>query len=108
MKQLLGGLGMLRTERIDYCGSVIAVAGLQTVRGLDQAIRDAAHGGDDNDDGARAGGISGNLRGTRNTGRIAHRSATEFHHSQRGFHRDAPTESVGGDFRRGASASVWK
>jgi hypothetical protein len=87
VKQRVERGAVLLAKLGDESGHEIALPGLGTPGGVNQAIGDAAHGRDnDGDRTFRRGGLD-DRGGTPNAIGVSHRGTAELHHSQRGTHR---------------------
>jgi hypothetical protein len=73
---------VLFTQALEYCGRAVAVACLGTRGGFDEAVRDATHRGDDDDQGILARGLCHDFCYARDAGSIPYRRASKFHNLQ--------------------------
>jgi len=73
------GVRMLFAKSVSqgFAGFAITAAGL--VRGIDQAVGDAAHGGNDGDHGKFARSVGDDLRGTPDAGGVADGGTAKLH-----------------------------
>ena len=73
---------MLSAKGFGQRSAGIAIAAFGLVRGVDEAIGDATHGGDDDGDGKLLRRVGDNRSGAADAGSVADRSATKLHHLQ--------------------------
>jgi hypothetical protein len=85
--QSLQGFTVLASEVGNNLGGDVSVTGFGVMRGIDQAIGNAAHCRNDDNYGGFGGGRLDDVGGSGDAGRVAHRGASELHDAQRRHYR---------------------